>query len=65
MDWPLACKGHRKAQKNPITVLPRLKIEAQLLVLYASTYALVQVLSALLLKILNLNLLNSELIEVP
>jgi len=31
----------------------------------ASTYALVQVLSALPLEILNLNLLNPELIEVP
>jgi len=31
----------------------------------ASTYALVQALSALLLKILNLNLLNPELIEMP
>jgi len=31
----------------------------------ASTYALVQALSALLLEILNLNLLNPELIEMP
>jgi hypothetical protein len=57
-------KGIEKSPP-PITALPRLEIDALLLALCTSTYALVQALSALLLEILNLNLLNSELIEVP
>jgi len=49
----------------PIAALLSTRNTTIISALLASTYALVHALSALLLEILNLNLLNPELIEMP